>query len=69
MDEPLVETWQIHDRINHYLLDAIPEEGLWASLAGKCRTVSDLFSHVHNVRLMWPGQVGRTRVAGRIGEA
>ena len=52
MDEPLVETWQIHDRINRYLLDAIPDDALAAALP-KCRTVSDLFAHVHNVRLMW----------------
>lgn len=52
MDDPLVETWQIHDRINRYLLDAIPDNALGASLP-KCRTVSDLFSHIHNVRLMW----------------
>jgi hypothetical protein len=25
MDDPLVETWTIHDRINRYLLDAIAE--------------------------------------------
>ena len=52
MDDPLVETWLIHDRINRYLLDALPDEALGAALP-KCRTVSDLFSHAHNVRLMW----------------
>jgi uncharacterized damage-inducible protein DinB len=52
MDEPLVETWMIHDRINRYLLDAIPDEALAAALP-KCRSVSDLFGHIHNVRLMW----------------
>jgi uncharacterized damage-inducible protein DinB len=52
MDDPLVETWTIHDRINRYLIDAIPEEALSATLP-KCRTVSDLLGHIHNVRLMW----------------
>src|SRR5579875_3304015 len=52
MDDPPVETWLIHDRINRYLLDAIPDEALGASLP-KCRTVSDLLAHMHNVRLMW----------------
>lgn len=51
MEDPLVETWLIHDRINRYLLDAIPDEGLAAALP-KCRTVSDLFGHVHNVLVM-----------------
>jgi uncharacterized damage-inducible protein DinB len=52
VDEPLVETWAIHNRINLYLLSAVPDDALAASLP-KCRTVSDQFAHVHNVRLMW----------------
>jgi len=52
MDEPLVETWAIHNRINLYLLDAVPEEAL-ASALGKNRSVSALLAHIHNVRLMW----------------
>jgi uncharacterized damage-inducible protein DinB len=53
MDDPLVETWQIHDRINRYLLDAVPEEALGASPGPKFRTVFQQFAHMHNVRLMW----------------
>ena len=53
MDDPLVETWAIHNRINLYLLDAIADEALGATLNGKGRSVCDLFAHVHNVRLMW----------------
>src|SRR5262245_12418711 len=53
MDDPLVQTWAIHDRINRYLLDAVPPEALSASLAPKHRTVYQLFAHMHNVRLMW----------------
>lgn len=52
MEDPLVETWAIHNRINLYLLDAVPEEAL-ASALGKNRSVSALFAHIHNVRLMW----------------
>jgi len=52
MEEQFLETWAIHDRINLYLLDAIPEEAFEASL-GKGRTVFKLFAHIHNVRLMW----------------
>jgi uncharacterized damage-inducible protein DinB len=52
MPDPLVETWLIHDRINVYLLDSIHEAAL-ADALPKCRTVSDQFAHVHNVRLMW----------------
>jgi uncharacterized damage-inducible protein DinB len=53
MTDPLVETWQIHNRIHLYLLDAIAEEALGATLNGKGRSVRDLFAHAHNVRLMW----------------
>ena len=53
MTDPLVETWQIHDRINLYLLKAVPREALGSAMAAKHRTVFQLFAHMHNVRLMW----------------
>jgi uncharacterized damage-inducible protein DinB len=49
----LVETWQIHDRINLYLLDAINPESLGSHSASKGRSVGEQFAHLHNVRLMW----------------
>jgi uncharacterized damage-inducible protein DinB len=52
-DNQLVETWQIHDRINLYLLDAIAPESLSSHSASKGRSVGEQFAHVHNVRLMW----------------
>ena len=51
--EQLLDTWRIHDRINRYLLDAVPAEALRAVSASKGRTVGEQFAHVHNVRLMW----------------
>ena len=48
-----IEAWAIHARINLYLLAAIPDDGMSATLTGKGRTVFDLFAHIHNVRLMW----------------
>ena len=53
MEEQLLETWAIHNRINLYMLDAIPDDALGASLPTKSRTVYDLFAHIHNVRLLW----------------
>jgi len=50
---PLIETWHIHNRINLYLLEAIPDDALSASMTTRGRTVRDLFAHIHNVRLMW----------------
>jgi uncharacterized damage-inducible protein DinB len=52
-DNQLLETWQIHDRINLYLLDAIDAPSLAAHSASKGRSVGEQFAHVHNVRLMW----------------
>lgn len=49
----LTETWQIHNRINLYLLDAIDEANLGDISASKGRTVGEQFAHMHNVRLMW----------------
>src|ERR1700688_3599865 len=53
MEEQLIETWNIHNRINLYLLEAIAEDSLGLTLGGKGRTVYQQLAHVHNVRLMW----------------
>jgi len=53
MDEQLVETWMIHQRINLYLLDALADDALGAALKANGRTAYGQFAHVHNVRLMW----------------
>ena len=52
-NNPLVETWQIHDRINLYLLDAVDSSSLDSHSASKGRSVGEQFAHIHNVRLMW----------------
>jgi uncharacterized damage-inducible protein DinB len=49
----LIETWQIHNRINLYLLDGINEAHLKDISASKGRSVGEQFAHMHNVRLMW----------------
>lgn len=51
--QELIETWQINNRINLYLLDAIAEEHLIDSLVSKGRNVGEQFAHINNVRLMW----------------
>ena len=53
MEEQLLETWQIHNRINSYLLDAVDAAALPSLSASKGRTVAEQFAHIHNVRLMW----------------
>jgi uncharacterized damage-inducible protein DinB len=52
-DKQLLETWEIHDRINRYLLDAVEPDQLQDLAASKGRTVGEQFAHIHNVRLMW----------------
>jgi len=51
--QPFIEAWQIHNRINLYLLDAIDEKNLEDKSASKGRNVGEQFAHMHNVRLMW----------------
>ena|SRR5215467_2476773 len=49
----LLETWEIHNRINLFLLDAIAAEHLQDVSASKGRNAGEQFAHLHNVRLMW----------------
>jgi len=53
MSNQLIDTWQIHDRINLYLLDAIEASSLNSHSASKGRSVGEQFAHIHNVRLLW----------------
>ena len=75
MEEQLIETWNIHDRINRYLLKAIPEEALGSILGPKHRTIYKLFAHMHNVRLMWLKSaapdllVGLAKLEGETGDS
>ena len=52
-DSALIESWEIHNRIHLYMLEAVPEAALASVLASKGRTVGEQFAHIHNVRLMW----------------
>ena len=51
--EQLLETWNIHNRICLYLLEAIDSDSLDDVGATKGRSVGEQFAHIHNVRLMW----------------
>ena len=53
-EKEIVDTWNIHNRINLFLLDAIRPEALSdVPAASKGRNVAQQFAHLHNVRLMW----------------
>jgi uncharacterized damage-inducible protein DinB len=60
----LLEAWQIHDRINMYLLDAIEPASLSNHSASKGRSVGEQFAHIHNVRLMWLKAADATLLEG-----
>ena len=52
LQDQLLETWAIHNRINLFLLDAVAAEALDAPVT-RGRTVGEQFAHMHNVRVMW----------------
>jgi uncharacterized damage-inducible protein DinB len=60
----LVETWEIHNRINLYLLDSLAPGSLKDAPAPKGRSVGEQFAHVHNVRLMWLKQAAPELLGG-----
>ncbi len=53
LEEQILDTWRINNRINLYMLDAIAPEALGAVSTSKGRSVGQQFAHLHNVRLMW----------------
>jgi uncharacterized damage-inducible protein DinB len=52
-DKQFLESWDIHNRINLYVLDAVEPTSLRSLSASKGRNVGEQFAHIHNVRLMW----------------
>ena len=53
MEEQLLDTWRINNRIDLYVLDAIAPESLAGVSATKGRSVGQVFAHIHQARLMW----------------
>jgi len=51
--QQLLETWDIHNRANLMLLDALDDAALDAVSRPRARDVGAQFAHLHNVRLMW----------------
>ena len=52
-ENQILETWDIHNRINLYLLDSLAPASLTSVSASKGRKVAEQFAHIHNTRLMW----------------
>ena len=54
MKDQLLDTWQIHNKMNLLLIDNINEMGMQKTLSTRGgRTVSLQFVHMHNVRMGW----------------
>jgi uncharacterized damage-inducible protein DinB len=53
MDDPIVEAWRTHGRLNLEYVAAIPTEALAAKLNGKGRSIGAIVAHMHNNRLAW----------------
>ncbi len=52
--DALLAAFDINDRINHYLLENLPEASWRAEPPeGKGRDVASIVAHMHNVRVMW----------------
>ena len=49
----VIETFEINNRINLFLLNETDESWLNDSVASKGRNAGEQFAHIHNVRLMW----------------
>ena len=67
MTEALLEMWRVHDEINLFLLQKLPEEAFEATTLlrngqySKGRNVAQVFAHMHNVRRQ---NIGREFLAG-----
>ena len=54
MTDSLIEAWQINNRVNVMVLDALTEDPLRSTLSTRGgRDVARQFAHMHAVRLRW----------------
>jgi len=64
LESQITDTWNINNRINLYLLDAISPDELADRSTSKGRTVAEQIAHLHNVRLMWLKVCGPELIKG-----
>jgi uncharacterized damage-inducible protein DinB len=50
--DALLHAYDTNDRINHFLIRAVPPE-VWSAKPPKGRDIASIVAHMHNVRLMW----------------
>jgi uncharacterized damage-inducible protein DinB len=64
--EQIIDSWNIHNRINLYVLEAVSVEALSRVSASKGRNVGEMIAHIHNVRLMWLKAAGSELLEGLV---
>lgn len=64
MNDQLIETWNINNRINLLLLDKLNEEQLECTLSPRGRNVAQQLAHLHDTRLMWLEVAGKDLLKG-----
>jgi uncharacterized damage-inducible protein DinB len=64
MEQQILDTWNIRNRITLYVLDSIAPEALSSTSSSKGRSVGAMFAHIHNSRLMWLEVAGKEYMEG-----
>ena len=63
----LLGSYDINDRINHFLLENVAPEVWRASPpTGKGRTIAEIAGHIHNARIMWLKAVNYPRLPAKL---
>lgn len=62
--EQLLDAWDIHCRINGFLLDAIAPEALSSTASHGGRSVAAIFAHMHGVRVQWAKVIAPVHAEG-----
>ena len=50
---PLVETWDLNNRVNMRLIDALTDEQLGSVILPRGKAVTSYFAHIHMARYYW----------------
>lgn len=64
LQNQIIDTWNINNRVNLYMLEAISPDALNELSASKGRTIAEQLAHLHNVRLMWLKSAGPELMVG-----
>lgn len=64
LENQIIDTWNINNRVNLYMLEAISPDALNELSASKGRTIAEQLAHLHNVRLMWLKSAGPELMVG-----